>query len=220
MISPAAANAWAAQPPYNWTPVPAANGVAFQTAPFTTDTTIVGPASLNLMLESTAPVTDLQVTVTEIRPGEQHEEYVTSGFLRSSDRTLSSASTVLDPVPTYLTADRRALPGGRFTLVRVPVDPIAHTFRAGTRLRIVLSAPGGDRPSWAFDTPATHGAVIDTVALGGAMGSSLVVNEVRGVVPTSALPACGALARRTVPGLTPRWPTSPREGSSGRPARR
>ena len=189
----ASANAWAAQPPYDWTTVPSANGVAFETPAFTSATTIVGPASLNLMLRSTAPVTDLQVTVTEVRPGEQQEEYVTSGFLRSSNRTLTSASTVLDPVPTYVTADRRALPGGRFTLVRLPVDPLAHTFRPGTRLRIVISAPGGDRPSWAFDTPATHGAVLDTVALGGARGSSLVVNEVHGVVPTATLPACGAL---------------------------
>jgi predicted acyl esterase len=190
---PASANAWAAQPPYGWTTVPAANGIAFETPAFTGATTIVGPASLNLMLRSTAPVTDLQVTVTEVRPGETQEEYVTSGFLRSSDRTLSAASTVLDPVPTYLAADRRSLPHGRFTLVRIPVDPIAHTFRAGTRLRIVISAPGGDRPSWTFDTPATHGAVVDTVALGGPQGSSLVVNEVGGVVPSSAVPACGAL---------------------------
>ena len=189
----ASANAWAAQPPYDWTTVPAANGIAFQTPAFTSATTIVGPASLNLMLRSTAPVTDLQVTVTEVRPGETQEDYVTSGFLRSSDRTLSAASTVLDPVPTYLAADRRALPKGRFTLVRIPVDPIAHTFRAGTRLRIIISAPGGDRPSWTFDTPATHGAVLDTVALGGPQGSSLVVNVVSGVVPSSTLPVCGAL---------------------------
>jgi predicted acyl esterase len=190
---PASANAWAAQPPYDWTTVPAANGIAFETPAFTSATTIVGPASLDLMLRSTAPVTDLQVTVTEVRPGATQEEYVTSGFLRSSDRTQSGASTVLDPVPTYLTADRRSLPHGRFTLVRIPVDPIAHTFRAGTRLRIVISAPGGDRPSWTFDTPATHGAVVDTVSLGGTHGSSLVVNEVGGVVPSPAMPACGAL---------------------------
>ena len=189
----ASANAWAAQPPYDWTTVPAANGIAFETPAFTSATTIVGPASLDLMLTSTAPVTDLQVTVTEVRPGEHQEEYVTSGFLRSSNHTLSPASTVLDAVPTYLAADRRALPSGRFTLVRVPVDPVAHTFRTGTRLRIVISAPGGDRPSWAFDTPATHGHVVDTVALGGAQGSSLVLNEVHGVVPTAAPPACGAL---------------------------
>ncbi len=189
----ASANAWAAQPPYDWTTVPAANGIAFQTSAFTSATTIVGPASLNLRLESSAPVTDLQVTVTEVRPGETQEEYVTSGFLRSSDRTPAANSTPLDPVPTYLASDRQPLPRGRFTLVRVPVDPIAHTFRAGTRLRIVISAPGGDRPSWTFDTPATHGSVVDTVALGGMHGSSLVVNEVGGVVPSSAMPACGAL---------------------------
>ena len=183
---------WAAQPPYDWTPVPAADGVAFETTVLTEATTIVGPASLDLRLRSTAAATDLQVTVTEVRPGESQEEYVTSGFLRSSDRTLSRTSTPLDPVPTYLASDRRDLPPGRFTLVRIPVDPIAHTFRAGTRLRIVISAPGGDRPSWTFKTPATRGAVLDTVALG-AGGSSLVVNEVAGVAPTAALPACGAL---------------------------
>jgi predicted acyl esterase len=187
------ANAWAAQPPYNWTPVPSENGIAFQTPVFSQDTTIVGDASLNLMLKSTAAVTDLQATVTEVRPGQSQEEYITSGFLRSSNRTLSSASTALDPVPTYLASDRKNLPAGRFTLVRIPIDPIAHTFRAGTSLRIVLSAPGGDRPSWTFETPATHNAVIDTVALGGAAGSSLVVNQVAGVTPTPTLPACGAL---------------------------
>ncbi|HVC71978.1 MAG TPA: CocE/NonD family hydrolase [Acidimicrobiales bacterium] len=186
-------NAWAAQPPYDWTPVPTANGLGFETPVLTKDLTIVGPASLDLMLKSTAKVTDLQVTVTEVRPVQSEEQYVTSGFLRSSNRTLTSASTALDPVPTYLRSDKSNLPAGRFTLVRIPVDPIAHTFRAGTRLRIVISAPGGDRPSWTFQTPATHGSVTDTIALGGSAGSSFVVNEVAGVTPTSALPACGAL---------------------------
>jgi hypothetical protein len=183
-------NAWAAKPPYDWTVVPAGNGVAFETPVLSSDMTIVGPASLDLQLESTAPVTDLQVTVTEVRPGQKQEEYVTSGFLRSSNRTLTSASTPLDPIPDYLESDRANLPAGQFTLVRIPIDPIAHTFRAGTRLRIVISAPGGDRPSWAFGTSATHGTVTDTVELG---TSSLVVNVVAGVTPTPAVPACGAL---------------------------
>ncbi len=186
-------NAWAAQPPYDWTTVPAANGIAFQTPAFTKATTVVGPASLDLMLKSTARVSDLQVTVTAVRPGETQEDYVTSGFLRSSNRTLTPASTVLDPVPTYRASDKKDLPPGRFTLVRIPVDPIAHTFRAGTRLRIVITAPGGDRPSWTFKTPPTHGSVIDTVALGAVSGSTFVVNEVPGVTPTATMPACGAL---------------------------
>jgi predicted acyl esterase len=183
-------NAWAARPPYDWTVVPAANGIAFQTPAFATDTTIVGPASLNLELKSSAPVTDLQVTVTEVPPGEKQEEYVTSGFLRSSNRTLAPGSTELDVIPTYLASDRQNLPAGQFTLVRIPIDPIAHTFRAGTRLRIVISAPGGDRPSWSFQTFQTHGSVVDTVQLA---RSSLVVNVVSGVTPTPGLPACGAL---------------------------
>jgi uncharacterized protein len=187
---PPSGNAWAAKPDYDWTVVPAANGIAFQTPVFGSDTTIVGPASLDLELESSAPVTDLQVTVTEVRPGAKQEEYITSGFLRSSNRTLTSASTALYPVPNYLTSDRQNLPSGRFTLVRIPIDPIAHTFRAGTSLRIVISAPGGDRPEWAFDTPETGNAVVDTVQLG---TSSLVVNVVNGVSPTPRIPACGAL---------------------------
>jgi uncharacterized protein len=186
-------NPWAAQPPYDWTTVPAANGIAFQTPAFTRDTTVVGPASLDLELESTADVTDLQVTVTEVYPGDKQEEYVTSGYLRSSDRALSAASTALDPVPTYLGSERRNLPPGRFTLVRIPVDPIATTFRPGTSLRIVISAPGGDRPAWQFDTPATHNSVVDTVALRGVRGSSFVVNEVAGVDATQSLPSCGSL---------------------------
>ena len=44
-----------------------------------------------------------------------------------------NTSTPLGPIPTYLAADRRALPPRRFALVRIPVDPIAHTFRRGTR---------------------------------------------------------------------------------------
>ncbi len=186
-------NAWAAQPPYDWTPVPAGNGLAFETPPFDSATTVVGPASLDLWLRSSAPTTDLQVTVTEVRPGATQEEYVTSGFLRSSNHTLAASSTALDPVPTYRRSDRHALAAGSATLVRIPIDPIAHAFRAGTRLRIVISAPGGDRPSWAFSTPATHGTVTDTLSLGGATASSLALNVVSGVSVPVAMPACGAL---------------------------
>jgi hypothetical protein len=96
-------------------------------------------------------------------------------------------------VPSYLKADRHNLQAGKDTLVRIPIDPIAHSFRAGTRLRIVISAPGGDRPAWAFATPGTHGSVTDTLSLGAATASSLVLNVVRGVDPTAAMPACGAL---------------------------
>ena len=65
---PPSGNAWAADPGWNWTPVPAADGIAFQTAPFTSATTIVGPATLDLWVKASTPVEDFQATITEVRP--------------------------------------------------------------------------------------------------------------------------------------------------------
>ena len=187
---PPTGNAWAADPGWDWTPVPSADGIGFQTAPFTTSTTIVGPATLALWVGSLTPVEDYQATITEVRPGGQ-EEYVTSGFLRSSNQVDRPDSTSLFTDPTYLAGDARALSPTTYSLVNIPIDPIAHTFRPGTALRVVISAPGGDRPIWAFDT-IDHGQR-GSVGLGGATPSSLAVNEVSGVSATAALPACNSL---------------------------
>jgi len=188
---PAGANAWAADPPWDWTPVPAADGIAFQTAPFTTATTVVGPATLNLWVKATVPVEDFQATITEVRPSAGQEEYITSGFLRSSNQVDARDSTALFTDPTYLAAYARNLSPDRYSLVRIPIDPIAHTFRPGTELRVVISAPGGDRPEWAFDT--LDNGQQATVGLGGWYASSFVFNVVPGVAATTTLPACGSL---------------------------
>jgi uncharacterized protein len=188
---PPGGNPWLADPGWQWTPVPAADGTAFETAPFTAATTIVGPATLDLWVKSAAPVVDLQVTVTEARPATGQEEYVTSGFLRSSNQVDRPDSTALFTDPDYLAGASRNLSSSSFTLVKVPVDPIVHTFRPGTALQIVISAPGGDRPSWAFDS-LDHGQRA-TVGLGGATPSALVVDRVHGVVATPTLPACNSL---------------------------
>lgn len=187
------ANPWVAVPPYDWTPVTGRAGLGFISSPLANDMVLVGPASLNLMLRSSAVDTDLQVTVSDVRP-DGSEMYVTSGFLRASDRALNrSASTVLQPVPTFLASTAKPLPRGTFTEVRVPVDPIAHAFRAGSRLRITITAPGGDRPVWAFSTFQTNGAVVNTVSLGGTRPSTLVLPVVPGIQPPPGRPACPSL---------------------------
>ncbi len=184
-------NAWSAAPDWDWTPVPARDAIAFQTAPFTAATTIVGPATVDLQVKSSAPVLDFQVTVTEVRPSAHQEEYVTSGFLRSSNRADRRDSTPLFTDPTYLASSAGMLTSSAYTLVKIPVDPIVHTFRSGTELRIVISAPGGDRPTWAFAT-LDHGQRA-TVHIGGSLASTLVVDTVHGVAATTSLPACGSL---------------------------
>jgi predicted acyl esterase len=185
---PAGANPWAANPPWDWTPVPAANGLAFQTAPFRVDTTFVGPATLDLWVKSAAPVVDVQVTVTEVRPATSQEEYVTSGFLRSSNQVDRRDSTRLFTDPSYLGQQARNLSATSYRLVRIPIDPIANTFRAGTELRIVISAPGGDRPRWTFDTLDNGQSA--TVGFGGIAASALVVDQVFGVQATPAATTC------------------------------
>jgi len=185
-------NAWAAAPPWDWTTVPAVDGLAFQTTPFTKTTTFVGPATVDLWVKSATPVEDYQVTVTEARPSASQEEYVTSGFLRSSNQVdLAASKPPLFTDPSYLASDAGTLVPSAYKLVKIPVDPIAHTFRVGTELRIVISAPGGDRPSWEFDTLDSGQSA--TVGLGGVAASTLVVNRVNGVKNTATLPACGSL---------------------------
>ena len=188
---PVGDNPWAADPAWDWTTVPAPDAVAFETPPLRNAMTIVGPATVDLWVKSSAPVEDFQVTVTEARPNNSEEEYVTSGFLRSSNKVYLPDSTRLFTDPSYLAKYAGALSRRRYTLVKIPVDPIAHTFRPGTELRIVISAPGGDRPLWAFDT-LDHGQSA-TVGLGGVATSTLVVNEVTGVKSTPTLPPCGSL---------------------------
>jgi predicted acyl esterase len=190
---PSTANVWAAQPPYHWTPVVGSEGLGFVSPVLRKDLVAIGPASLNLELRSTASDTDLQATITEVMP-DGKEMYVQSGFLRASDRALTrTTSTATHPVPRYLARTARPLPPGRFTLVRIPIDPIGFVFRAGDRIRVTITAPGGTRPEWAFDTYETGGHVTDTVALGGSHPSSLVLSVVPGINVPDAAPACGSL---------------------------
>jgi uncharacterized protein len=188
-----AADAWKAQPPYTWAPLADGKGVGFVTAPLPSDLVIAGPSSLDLQLKSSAPDTDLQVTLSEVRP-DGNETYVQNGWLRASHRKLDAArSTALDPVPTHLKADAAPLPAGAFSLVRVPIFPVAHAFRAGSRIRVTVEAAGGDRPRWDFAT-VDHGTTTNTIALGGPYGSQLVLPVVAGATAKGTpLPAPTAL---------------------------
>jgi uncharacterized protein len=132
------ADAWKAQPPYNWAPIAAGKGVGWVSEPLARDVVIAGPSSLDLHLRSSAPDTDLQVTLSEVRP-DGNETYVQNGWLRASHRKLDPRrSTPIDPVPTHLRRDAAPLRRGRFSLVRVPIWPVAHAFRAGSRIRVTV----------------------------------------------------------------------------------
>ncbi len=165
---------WKAQPRYDWAPLVADKGVGFTTAALGEDLVLAGPSSLDLYLKSSAKDTDLQVTLSEVRPDGQ-ETYVQNGWLRASHRKLDAKrSTATDPFPTHIKKDAASLPAGAFTVVRVPIFPVAHAFRAGSKIRVTVQAAGGDRPIWKFNT-LDAGSTLNTIALGGAKASKLVL---------------------------------------------
>src|SRR5947209_2058173 len=145
-------------------PVPPGGSVAYTTGPLKHDMVLAGPASLNVWLESTATDTDLQATVTEVRP-DGEETYVQRGWLRAPHRKLDRRlSTRLRPYPTNLRADSAPLTPGQPTYMRLEVFPFAHTFRKGSRLRVWIDAPTGHTGFWAFAPllqPATNTVLHD-----------------------------------------------------------
>jgi predicted acyl esterase len=186
-------DSWAVLPPYDWQPFPPANAVGYVTDALTAPVTIVGPGSVDLWLESSAADTDIQVTLSEVRPDDK-EFYVQSGWLRASHRLLDKKnSTKLDPRPTHLVEDEAPLPAGEFSLVRVKLFPSAHVFRAGSKIRLTVEAPGGDRTRWSFDTPLTGGLVTNEIAHTAAQPSKIVLPVVPNPTPPAELPACPSL---------------------------
>lgn len=175
-------------------PVPGGGSVSFTTKPFTRDTEIFGPASADLWLSSTATDTDLQVTITEIRP-DGNELYVQRGWLRASHRALDKkASTATRPFHTHAEDDAKPLEPGAATPVRVEVWPSNHTFRAGSSLRVYIEAPlsvTGFRELLINPTPA-----INTIHVGPQTPSRLVLPVRPGATAKTPLPECDTLVNQ------------------------
>ena len=91
---------------------------------------------------------------------------------------------------TQREADAAPLPAGEFAPLRVEIFPFAHAFRAGSRIRISVESPGGDRAIWRFDALPVDGGATVEIALDGSRVVLPVVPDVE--VPT-ALAACNAL---------------------------
>lgn len=176
-----------------WRPLPSGRALTYTTEPLAADTTMVGGGSVDLWLRSTAPDVDLEVTVSEVRP-DGMETYVQSGWLRAGVRALDPArSTDLVPEPTFAAADAAPLPRGEYSLVRVPVYPFGHVFREGSSVRVTVQPPGGNRPSWAFDTLAHDRPVVNHVGTGGPHASRVVLPVVEGIEVPTRRPVCGSL---------------------------
>ena len=179
---------WTYDVQWQWQQPPEGTAASFISAPMAADTVVVGSGSADLWIRSDAADTDLEVTISEVRPDGQ-EVYVQSGWLRASMRALDeAASTELRPVQTYLEDDAAPLPPDEWTAVRVELLPVAHAFRAGSQLRVTIDAPGNSRADWAFET-ISAGETVD-IAFGGDQPSRIVLPVVPGVVVPQPYPTC------------------------------
>jgi predicted acyl esterase len=126
-----------------------------------------------------------------VRP-DGKETFVQNGWLRADARKLDSRkSKPLAPVLSLRERDARPLPRNRFVSVTIPLYYQGHAYRAGSRIRVTITAPNGDQPVWSFgETPKGKGTV--AVAFSKSMPSSLTLPIVPGDVPT-ALPPCPSL---------------------------
>ncbi len=175
--------AWRAQPNWHWDPV--AEEVVFTTDALSEDAIMVGSGSVDLWLKSDATDTDVQVTLSEVRP-DGYEVYIQNGWLRAARRVLDEAvSTELRPVSTHRAEDEAPLVPGEFASVRVELFPFAHAFRAGSKIRIAVGSPGEARVLWKFDVLGEDGEVTNSVGYGSMYPSRVVLPQVAGAeVPT------------------------------------
>lgn len=198
---------WTATPGYQWLQPPAGTAASYLSAPMSADTTVLGAGSVQAWIKSTSPRLDLQVTVTEVRP-DGKETFVQGGWLRTSARKLDpKKSTLLEPVPTLRKADDKPLPKGRYSEVWIPLYYQGHVYRKGSRIRILISAPGGDQPIWVFGDAAPKGGT-PTVTVGRSktMPSRVVLPVLPGMSVPTPLPPCPGLRGepcRAYPGPVP-----------------
>jgi uncharacterized protein len=164
--------------------------LAYTTRKLSHTVELLGPASLNLWLKSTATDTNLQATITEVRPDGQ-EVYVARGWLRASQRRLDHrASTARLPVETDLLSDNRQLVPGKPTFMRLAVFPFDYVLRAGSRIRLIIDTPS-QTGGWNFEPLEKSG--LNSILHDSKHPSEIVLGAVPGGPAPAGYPACDTL---------------------------
>ncbi len=126
-------------------------GLSYTTGPFATDVRSAGPASLELVLSSTSPETDLYAVLSDVDPsGTAHP--MATGRLRNSfpdidlDKSLvDEHENVVQPYGTYST--KTPVASGQEQRYHVEFWPIGNRFQTGHRLRLhILGISGASEP--------------------------------------------------------------------------
>ncbi|MHB8512140.1 MAG: CocE/NonD family hydrolase [Actinomycetota bacterium] len=186
---------------WNWKQNPAGTAVSYVSAPLTTDTTVIGAGAVYAWVRSSTPDVDLQATVSEVRP-DGNETFVQNGYMRASERALSTdsnnlfkqPSTLLDPIPSYLESDVSPMPSDSFVPVAIPLYYEGHVYRAGSRIRVTIAGPNGAQPVWSFSQTQPAGTTSNVaISFSPTQPSTLVLPVIPGLTAPTALPPCPSL---------------------------
>jgi uncharacterized protein len=184
---------WTATPNYNWTQDPKRTAVAYVTPALKNDTTVVGGGAVNVWVRSSKPNVDLQATVSEVRK-DGKETFVQNGWVRANERKLDAKkSTLLEPVLSLRAADVSPMPPKQFVKVTIPLYYEGHVYRAGSRIRVRISAPNGDQPIWSFGETDPPGTAEVAIGYGKQRPSRLILPQVAGANAPTGLPPCPGL---------------------------
>jgi hypothetical protein len=178
----------------DWTEFPAGRSLSYLTEPLAADVVVAGPGWAELWLESEVDDVNVQVTITEVRPDDT-EVLVQSGWLRLGHRKIDEASSDTFRVRrTYAEADFEPLTPGEQVVVKVALPSFGQAFRAGSRLRLIISAPGRNHGTWEFESPDYGGATPkQIIAHGAGAPSRLFLPVVTGVPVAAGVPPCPSL---------------------------
>ena len=184
---------WTATPPYDWKQPPAGSAASYLSKPLARDTSVIGAGQVQAWVRSSTPNVDLQATIAEVRP-DGKETFVQNGWLRGAARKLDpQKSTPLEPVLSLRKEDISPLPRNRFVKVTIPLYYQGHSYRAGSRIRVTITAPNGDQPVWSFSETLPKGHATVSIAHSKAMPSRLILPVVAGVSVPTGLPPCPGL---------------------------
>jgi putative CocE/NonD family hydrolase len=185
---------WTATPDYDWAQNPPGSAVSYLSSPLDSNTTVIGAGRVDVWVRSSTPNADFQATVTEVRP-DGKETYVQSGWVRGNERKLDDQkSTLLEPVLSLRESDVSPLPSDQFVPVTIPLYYEGHAYRAGSRIRVTISAPNGDQPIWSFsETQPDQGTATIDIGHSKDMPSRLLLPVVPGVSNPTGLPPCPGL---------------------------
>ena len=116
-----------------------------------------------------------------------------NGWVNQTSASSTAQSTLLQPVLSLRAADVQPMPRNRFVEVVIPLYYEGHAYRAGSRIRVTITAPNGDQPIWSFGETSPRGTAAVAVAFSRRMPSALILPVVPGVSVPTGLPPCPGL---------------------------